>query len=112
MPLKKPSGNGASESGPQPSSWQGSCLSVFSSLMEFLFCPCWEDSSRRQLGTLQVSYGQSLIQVKLRDLDRKAYAFFCADTLDGALLLAEEALKEGKGDWRKDEWAGKRASGK
>lgn len=80
--------------------------------MEFLFCASWEDGSVRALGSLQLTFSQSSVQVKLKDAGLKVYAFFSADTVDAALLLAEDALREGKGDWRKDEWAGKRSPGK
>lgn len=112
MPLKKPGASGASESGPLPASWDASCLCPFSSLMEFLFSPLWADGSTRQLGTLQVSWARGSYQIKLKDSGLSRYAFFVADTLDAALQLADVAIQEGTGDWRKDEWAGKRSTGK
>jgi hypothetical protein len=112
MPMKKPSASGASVLGPLPAIWRGSCLEVFSNLMEFLFSPLWEDGSSRALGTLAVQFSQGKVMVKLKDTELKRYAFFSADTLDSALEAADAALGTGEGDWRKDEWAGKRASGK
>lgn len=112
MPLRKPPAVLAARLGLPPSSWQGGSLSAFSNLMEFLFSASFEDGSSRVPGTLQLCSSQGRVQVKLRDLEAKIYCFVTADTVDDALMTADAMLGDGSGDWRKDDWPGKKPQGK
>ena len=93
-------------------SWEGSALASVPSLMEFLSSTLYEDGSSRLTGTLQISTGSGRWQGKLRDLAEKRYCFVTAETLDNLLLALEEVCQTGEGDWRADEWPGKKPAGK
>lgn len=69
-------------------------------LFDFLCCSSWPDGKPRERGTLLVFINGARWQAMLNDKDAELTCFVTADTLKDALLAAEKALGEGKGDWR------------
>lgn len=112
MPLKKPNVGASERSGVRAASWQSSPLAALPSLMEFCSLTLLEDGSKRPVGTLQISTSQGRWQLKLKDPGSNVYCFVTGETLEDALLAAEEVCATGEGDWRADTWQGKKPGGK
>lgn len=112
MPLKKPTAGGSSTLGMPAESWQGCSLERHPHLLEFLASGSWADGSKRCPGILQLCTSQGRWQGKLRCQDSRRYCFITANALEDLLQSMNEVCETGEGDWRADEWTGKRGAGK
>lgn len=74
----------------------------FPQLAEFLMDETWDDGSPRTTGTLFVFSSGSSWKVMLKDRDGDRTAFLTAPTLLGLWSALDEALCNGRLDWRAD----------
>lgn len=69
-------------------------------IVEYLTDDVYDDGGAREVSVLSVSIRDGSISLALNDKDLKQSLYTQAETLQGALMLMEGALKSGVGEWR------------
>jgi hypothetical protein len=100
MSLKKPSENGDSRSSMSLPNGSCGCLESYKTLTEFLCSTSWEDGSRRERGSLQVTVEAGVWKLKVKDPNASRYAFYASGRLDDALAGLDLGLAADDLDWR------------
>jgi hypothetical protein len=79
-------------------------------LTEFLACGTYESGDRRETGTVTLFWEAGVWKCCLNDRDQGMVGFITLPELVDAILFLEEALVEGRGEWRqaKAKGSGKR----
>lgn len=77
-------------------------------LWEYLTLSRWEDGATRRTATLLVMVDEGTLKACLNDRDAERSLWVTGGTFQGLLAAIEERLKEGTGEWRKNQaWNGR-----
>lgn len=78
-------------------------------LWSFLTQTTWEDGSCRVTGTLTLTVWDGQLRLCLNDRESECSAFICGRSVTALLKAAEEAMEEGKVEFRPNPWASRGA---
>lgn len=81
---------------------------AFEAVVEFLALEQWPDGKGREKGKLTIFYQDDKFKARLNDCDSDHVAFISADSLVDLLQTVDDHIKEGKLEWRHDQYAEKR----
>lgn len=77
----------------------------FPTVVEFLSTGCWEDGKARSLGTISLSWGDSVFRACLNDHDSGNFTFVSGRSLTSLLMALERAITSESTEWRKSTYS-------